>query len=168
MVEARRSEPRSGARLRKRPRPRRRAGSCSTTRPCVQSRPVAARVPLRLLAGSRPSVRGKRTVPHASKGHSRFSRCCTDSSKKKTGFAPPGWPGECEVRTRQYVYFGPSEMVKSTELPEAPKTAIVTLLVPWNEADEISSFLVSPSESFVLNCLRLTVIMSDSTPGVLF
>jgi hypothetical protein len=52
-------------------------------------KPAAARVPLRLLAASRPSVRRKRTAAHAPKGHIRFARCCADASKKKTGFAPP-------------------------------------------------------------------------------
>jgi hypothetical protein len=66
-------------------------------------------------------------------------------AKRRPGSLPPGWPGECEVRTRQYVYF-PSEMVKSTELPRSPKAATVTVLAPWNKADEISIFLVSPSE----------------------
>lgn len=71
------------------------------------------------------------------------------------------------MRTRQYVYF-PSEMLKSTELPLSPKAATVTLLVPWNKAEEISIFLDCPSESTVLNLVPLTVITKDSTPGVSF
>jgi hypothetical protein len=67
-------------------------------------------------------------------------------ARRRPGSLHPGWPGECEMRTRQYVYF-PSEMVKSTELPGSPKTATLTVLVPWNKADEILIFLVCPSES---------------------
>jgi hypothetical protein len=87
-LRQRRSEPRSGVRSRKRPRPRRRAGSRSTARPCVRSRPVAARVPPRLLAGSRLSVRRKRTAPHAPKDHAGFGRCCRDSRRRRPGSLP--------------------------------------------------------------------------------
>ncbi len=90
-------------------------------------------------------LRTRSELSHASNGHIRWGRCSTDLSKMKTGFAPPSWPGECEERTRQFDYF-PSEMVKSTELPGLPEAATVTVLVPWNRADEISIFLVSPFE----------------------
>lgn len=105
---------------------------------------------------------------HSSNGHTSFDSCCVDSSKTKTGFAPIRLAWSLRSANPAVVYFGPSEMVKSTELPPSPKAAIVTLLVPWNKADEISIFLISPSESFVLNWIRLTVITNDSTPGVAF
>jgi hypothetical protein len=60
---------------------------CETLRAITTGR--SARVPPRLLADSRPYVWRKRTAPHAPQGHIRFDRCCADSSKKKTGFAPP-------------------------------------------------------------------------------
>jgi len=67
-------------------------------------------------------------------------------AKEKPGSVHPDWPGQWKRRTQQCVYF-PSEMLKSTELPLSPKAAIVTVLVPWNKADEMSIFLAFPSES---------------------
>ena|ERR1700674_5450119 len=118
---------------------------CETLRAITTGR--SARVPPRLLADSRPYVWRKRTAPHA---HPRAISASTGvvqiQARRRPGSLPPGWPGECEVRTRQYVYFGPSKMVKSTELFGWPKAATLTVLAPWNKADEISIFLVSPSE----------------------
>jgi hypothetical protein len=68
------------------------------------------------------------------------------ANKKKTGLALPRLTWRvCEMRARQHGYF-PSEMVKSTEPPGLPKAATVTVLIPWNKADEISIVLDSPLE----------------------